>query len=202
MKQLFQQIEELIPTLPGWGDANKAQALAAMVIALQPEVSCEIGVYGGRTFFGMALAHKLIGKGRVIGIDPWSNDAAVEEYEGKNREFWRDNPLNQIHDDFMANAHRLSVSNVIEIWRVKSDDVKPPESIDLISIDGQHSTAAIRDVDRYATRVRSGGLVVLDDLEWSNNGQQPVKIAEQHLIEYGFRKLYPLGTGAVYQRLK
>lgn len=202
MRALFQHIEELIPTLPGWGEVSKAQTMAAMVIALRPEVTCEIGVYGGRTFFGLALAHKFIGKGRAIGIDPWSNAAAVEGYTGENREFWKVNPLDQIHDDFTRKCFELSVSNVVDIRRAKSDDVVPPQNIGVLSIDGQHADHAIRDVKRYAPNVTVGGFVLLDDLDWANDGTQHVKQAERDLMALGFEKAYALGTGAAYVRVK
>lgn len=198
MKELFKQIETLIPTLEGWTEVSKAQRLAAMVVAIQPDVSVEIGVYAGRSFFGLALAHKFIGHGTVIGIDPWDNAAATEGYEGQNLEFWKNNPLNLIHDKFMANVDLLGLRNVTKIVRKKSDDAEPPDVIDILHIDGQHTEQCVRDVKRFVPRIRVGGLLVMDDATWVNNGDLPVARAIK-LIPGGFVHLYPLGTGAVFQ---
>lgn len=200
MTQLFQQLEKLIPKLPGWASVDKAQRMAAMVVALRPSVSVEIGVFGGRSFFGLALAHKLLGHGLAIGIDPWSTEAAIEGYEGDNLKWWSEQSLDSIHDGFI-NAIRLnSVQNVTNIIRKKSDDVEPPSPIDLLHVDGQHSEQAVRDVKRFAASVREGGLVILDDTSWKNGEDAPVQRAVHVLLEMGFRSLYPLETGEVFQR--
>lgn len=199
---IFTQLEELVPTLPGWGEVEKATTLAAMVIAMRPAITVEIGVYGGRSFFGLALAHKLIGHGTAIGIDPWSNEAAVEGYEGENREFWRVNPLGQIHDDFQVKVLELGVQNVVRIERVKSDDAEVPRNIGLCHCDGQHSEQAVRDVKRFAPRIHLGGFMVMDDTGWTNGADAPVQRAVFELKKIGFESRYKLGTGEVFQRTR
>jgi hypothetical protein len=48
MTSIFQQLDSLIKDpMPGWGTSEKTKRMAAMVIALQPDVSMEIGVWGG-----------------------------------------------------------------------------------------------------------------------------------------------------------
>lgn len=203
MTSIFQQLDALIKDpMPGWGDAEKTKRMAAMVLALQPDTSVEIGVYGGRTFLGLALAHKALGYGMAVGIDPWSNEAAVEGYDGKNREFWQDNPLDKIHDDFVALLTHLGLNNVTRIHRKKSDDVEIASQIDLLHVDGQHSEAAVRDVNRFASKVRLGGITIMDDITWQNGADAPVQRAVDRLRELGFIHLYPLGTGAVFQRTR
>lgn len=203
MTSIFQQLDSLIKDpMPGWGDAEKTKRMAAMVLALQPDVSMEIGVYGGRTFLGLALAHKFIGRGMAVGIDPWSNEAAVEGYEGENRKFWENNPLDKIHDDFMALLDRLGLNNVTRIHRQRSDEVVPQVQIDLLHVDGQHSEQAVRDVNRFASLVRVGGLTIMDDIAWQNGVDAPVARAVIRLREMGFVQLYELGTGAVFTRIR
>lgn len=85
----------------------------------------------------------------------------------------------------------------MEIWRSRSDDATPPEGIDLLHIDGNHTEQALRDVDRYASNVIIGGMLVLDDLDWEGGGVQKAKA---RAMELGFFELYPLGTGLVLQR--
>jgi len=202
MTSLFQQIETLIPALPGWCTIEKSQRMAAMVLALRPTVSCEIGVFGGRSFFGLALAHKFLGHGTAIGVDPWSNHAAVEGYEGENAKWWSEQPLEQIYERFMQDVHLLGLQNVTTILRQKSDDVTPPENISVLSLDGQHSEQAVRDVKRYAVNVRVGGIVIMDDLNWENDGDKPVQRAVVALKEMGFISLYHVDSSEVFQRVK
>jgi hypothetical protein len=200
MKELFNRLDEITPSLHGWGDANKAQTLAAMVVAIRPTVSLEIGIYGGRTFFGLALAHKFIGHGMAIGIDPWSNAAASEGYEGDNLEFWKTCPLDTIYESFIQKVSEFGVQNVTTIHRMKSDDAPLPDEIGVLHLDGQHTEQAVRDVLRFAPKVHVGGIVIMDDTEWKNLGDAPVHRAVSELKAMGFKELYPLGTGAVFQR--
>lgn len=189
MTPLFRQIEGLIPTLQGWATVAKAQHLASMVIALHAKTSVEIGVFSGRSLFGMALAHKHIGHGHVIGIDPWTSAAATEGYTGENRDWWGSLSLEKFYQDFVRKVSELGCNNVVSIQRKKSDDATLPETIDLCHCDGQHSEQALRDVKRYAPKIRVGGLIVLDDMTWVNNGIVPVPIAADWLRQNGFIEL-------------
>lgn len=202
MTSIFQQLDSLIPPLAGWTDVEKSKRMAAIVLALRPDVSIETGVYAGRSFFGIALAHKFLGHGMAWGIDPWSNAAAVDGYEGENRKFWEENPLEQIYQDFIKRTHELALDNVVKIIRAKSDDVTPPDVIDLYHCDSQHTEQAVTEVNRFASRVRVGGIVVMDDCGWRNGDDAPVMRAVTRLREIGFKPLYDLGTGSVFQRTR
>lgn len=203
MIALFQKISEVVPTRGQWCEGDKANRLAAIVLALKPSVTVEIGVYLGGSFLPMALAHKHLGHGVVVGIDPWSNAAAEEGYEGDNRKWWGNVvDLEAIYQDFIKCVHLLGVDNVTDIRRAKSDDVEPPPIIDVLHVDGQHTEQAVRDVRRFGSKVRIGGVVVMDDTDWANGEDRPVRRAEQWLIDNGFSMLYTLGTGAVYERVK
>lgn len=203
MRTLFQQIESVCPLLHGhqWGGMEKPQVLAAMVVSLRPEVSVEIGVFGGNSFMGLALAHKYIGHGIAVGIDPWNNAAACDGYEGENLEYWKRVNLEEIYQDFKRNVFEQSTSNVVRIEREKSDNVVVPQNIGLLHIDGQHSEQAVRDVRRFAANVRAGGIAVLDDTGWQNGSDAPVQRAVALLTRMGFCPLYKLGSGEVFQRL-
>lgn len=199
MTTLFRQIELLIPTLHGWGSVSKAQTMAAAVIALRPEVSLEIGVFGGRTLFPLALAHKEIGKGRVMAIDPWQREASAAGQTGEHQKWWgtvADHEM--VYQDFMRHCRDLCVAHLVSVHRQVSDNVNPPAVIDVFSLDGNHGPQACKDVQRFCPNVRKGGLLFLDDLNWE--GGAVAKAAEQ-AKSMGFVELYRLDQGAVYQRV-
>lgn len=201
MTPLFLQIEKLIPTLHGWCSVAKAQTLAAAVIALRPEVSVEIGVFGGRSLFPIALAHKEIGKGRVVAIDPWSRNCSRQGQTGDHAKWWGEVADHEaVYRDFLKHCRELCVAHLVSIQRMTSDLCNPPPVIDLFSLDGNHSAEqAIRDVRRYCPNVRVGGMMFLDDLNWDGGG--PLKAAKV-AIEMGFVEVFKLDTGAVYQRIR
>lgn len=200
MRTLFARIEEILSgeTIPGWCSVEKAQTLAALVVALRPQTSVEIGVFGGRSFFPLALAHHKIGCGTVLGIDPWEAEASAAGQDPANAEWWRASvDYEVIYQDFMRRIGSLGVADRAIVARKKSDDVEPPATIGLLHVDGNHGEQAMRDVRRFSPHVSAGGVCILDDLDW---GGGAVRASEKFLLSNGFKMLYPLGTGAAYQR--
>lgn len=205
MSNLFQRISELLPALHGWCSESKAHTLAAAVLALRPETTVEIGIYGGRSFLPMALAHKEIGRGMIIGIDPWHpHESAKGQINESDHKFWSENlPPGQhashdrVMNHFLQKLHELGVQNCVNIIRLPSDAVEPPTKIDLLHLDGNHSDQAVRDVERFAPKCRVGALMFVDDIHWSGGG---VARAVEKLKATGWAFLYALDTGAVFQR--
>lgn len=198
--ELFWSIEQLVPTLEGWCIPEKACDFANFILAFRPEVSLEVGVFGGRGTLSMALAHQFIGKGRVIAVDPWSAQASAVGMTGKDAEYWRNQKM---HDDvyrgFLANAERLNVMPWIEVQKVTSAKMVLPKRIDFAVIDGNHADEAIADADRIAPRVPVGGIIYLDDLNWTGGA---VGRAADNLKSIGFAQLFAKDQGAFFQRLK
>lgn len=191
-------IARVQPSLPGWCTPEKATVLASMILSRRPAVSLEIGVYGGSSFIPIALAHKAVGCGVAIGVEPWMVPVAVEaQTENESREWWANQDMEKLYRDFMDKIKSLELEPFVKIFRMKSDDAPLPNSIGLLHIDGAHSDQAIRDVVRFATNVEASGFVVTDDSNWHGGG---VARAEQRLEQLRFKRLYALGTGAVFQR--
>jgi len=200
MSNLFAQIDDTLKHIPhGWCTPEKACAMASAILTMRPEVVLEIGIWAGRSLIPMAMAVHHVKQGKVIGIDPWSAEAATVGQEGANFQWWRDVPYEMIYNQFLKDVQRFGVSQVIEIHRKKSDDVDPPKNIGLLHVDGNHGPQAVRDVDRFAPNVRVGGLVFCDDIGWAGGG---VSQSVEHLKHLGFEQLYTLDTGALFQRVK
>jgi predicted O-methyltransferase YrrM len=201
MINLFAHVDHALGIIKdGWCSPEKAYQLAAIVAALRPIVTVEIGVFAGRSAFPMAIAHKVIGNGIVIGVDPYSVEAAVVGQEGDHKEWWQNSSdLDRIYKDILANIELFQLKDHLQLVRSKSDDYNPPKCIDLCHLDGNHSDQAIRDVDRFAPNVRVGGIMVCDDITWPGGG---VLRAVERLQALGFVRLYPLDGGAVFQRVR
>lgn len=196
---VFAQIERVLPTLAGWCAIPKATDLAATVMALRPNTVVEIGVFGGRSLIPMALACQAIGCGKVVAIDPWSQQASAEGYEGPNKEWWGGLDHESVYQHFVSSVAALELTGRVEILRAKSDDVEPPTVIDLLHVDGQHTDQALRDVERFSPKVRMGGFVFTDDDDWDGGGPAA---ACKRLLELGFVPLYKCGTGTAFQRAR
>ena len=72
----------------------------------------------------------------------------------------------------------------------------PEEPIGLLHIDGQHTQQATMDVRKWAPQVK--GCIIMDDLNWMNEGEDHVQQAANLLQELGFRKGDNIDTGAVF----
>lgn len=200
IENLFQRIEKVHPTLQGWCSLDKAFTLASLVVAFRPAVIVEIGVYGGKSLIPMALACQAVGKGIVIGIDPWSTEVAIREQTSvEDREWWGKLDLEKIRVDFMAKLAELNLENFVRIERKESRNIPAPNSISIFHCDGAHNDTAMHDMAKFAPRVIVGGYCVTDDSDWGGGG---VKRGEQRLKELGFAHIAALGTGQIFQRLR
>ena len=69
--------EDIGPTLDklmqisGFNDRELFRLLMEGVFIHKPDLSVEIGVWHGRGVCALGMAHKMLGIGKVIGIDPY-----------------------------------------------------------------------------------------------------------------------------------
>jgi len=201
MTKLFQNISELVPRCHGWATVDKCLLLASSVVALRPETSVIIGVWGGRDTFALALAHKEIGKGRVMAIDPWAAAASIQGQDNQaDREWWGNSKMhNDVYLDFMEKRGTLGLNDAIEVQRMISDYAPVPKRIDGVFVaDGNHGPTAIRDVERFAPSVVPGAFVLLDDIQWTGNY---VSKAREKLMEMDFKSIFKIDTGEWFQKM-
>lgn len=199
MTNLFETIIRTNPKLEGWCDVQKAITLASIVLAIRPEVSLEIGVFGGRSFLPIALAHKAIGRGVAVGVDAWDKNVGIrEQTTPEDKKWWSELDMEKIRTGFMALIPEYGLENFTRIVRTQSSTFTSPTNIGLLHIDGAHSDTAINDVINFAPHVVVGGICVMDDIGMFGNH---VTRAAQRLQQMRFKQLYALGTGAVFQRI-
>lgn len=195
MKKMIEAIE----SLPGWCDAAKAITLYNLVIASGAKTIIEVGVFGGRSAIPMMLACNKNSFGVVHCVDPWSAEASIEgQVQDVDRNWWGSLNHDEIYNTFIKAVSDLGVAQRCAVHRVKSSDFVMPESADIVHVDGNHGPDALKDTQKFSSVVRSGGYVVLDDLNWAGGyvGQSAT-----WLIENGFIQLHTLGTGALFYRL-
>lgn len=197
--ELFQSLPAIQDRLEGWCELNKSMTLASIIVAFRPAVVVEIGIYGGKSLIPMALACQAVNHGLVIGIDPWSTEIAVrEQTQQADREWWSKVDLEKIRAGFMARVAEFQLEKFIHIERKESRHVAPPSGISVLHVDGAHSDTALHDIVKFAPHVVVGGYCVTDDSTWYGGG---VARGERRLLEMGFVKIAPLGTGQIHQRL-
>jgi len=148
--------------LDGGGGASllKSYLLANLIVAEPINRVVEIGVYRGRLLLPLALAIKWGGSGEVVGIDPYSAAAVVQNDDhnvGIDLQDWPSTvEWDALYEDV---CHRISVLGLDKnccVLRARSADVAtrfPKGSIDLLHIDGNHDRIAVeRDLALLASR--------------------------------------------------
>lgn len=190
--------EQSVANSGGWCTALKAGTLASLVVALRPRVVCEIGVWTGSSLLPMLIALRQTGSGRAIAIDPWSATCSVQGETDKNAAWWGSVDHDAALERFRQRMAEWHVTDLCDIWRQPSDECTPPSSIDMLHIDGSHTDQAMRDATRFGAAVRVGGIMILDDLEWTGGGVDRA-VASAHAL--GFVDLYRVEQWLVTQRI-
>jgi hypothetical protein len=100
---------------------------------------------------------------------------------------------------FSDESFKLGVQNCTRIYRLRSDQAPIPPHIDIYHQDGNHGEMANADARRFAPVIPVGGYIVMDDIHWTGGGGER---AEQFIMEIGFKRLYDIDSGAVFQRIR
>jgi hypothetical protein len=192
----------------GWCTVDKALALADIIVTSKPNICVEIGVYSGRSLVPQAMALRFNNVGIVYGIDPWKKENAAEgNCSDADKAWWDSLNLDEIHNYCMAKIWEHELDKWCCVIRSQShhchqlfDNVllhRRDKIIDLLHIDGCHSEqASTRDVDLWLPRVRVGGHILFDDVDWVTTKKAQDMIAEK------CSKIGQVGNCAIYRRAK
>ena len=164
---------ELIRGLPdrlqGWCSFDKAILLYSLVRKYRPERVVEIGIFGGRSIVPIALALRDNKAGHVVGIESWAAEAAVAVENAVENDIW------WLTTDYVG-IKRAFFSYIVEeelhpyVRILETTSARGLATLDIIQfahIDGGHSAVgAAQDVTSVLARMPSGGVIVLDDVEW------------------------------------
>jgi hypothetical protein len=151
-----------IPKMNGWISPERAVQMYEIVLALQPEVIVEIGVFAGRSLIAQAIGLKENKHGRIYGIDPWKAQACLEgQSEQKHIDWWSAVNLHQIHNECVDSIWRFGVQSHVVLLQAGSQDCHQiiPQT-DMMYIDGNHSEiASCRDVRLYLPKLKQNGFL-------------------------------------------
>lgn len=185
----------------GWCTLNKAGCLVDYVNeiceTIKNPVCVEIGVYGGQSILPVALELQRNKKGIVYAIDPWSNESAIDGYDGDNLIFWKNIDLTKYLNIFKDSIKEFNLENYVSILQSTSDDAPVISNINLLYIDGQHTLQALKDAEKYATQVELNGYCIVDDVNWGEVSEVP-----EYLKSIGFEFYHSVDVAQVFKRVK
>jgi hypothetical protein len=166
----FDDICSLCDRLEGWCTPDKACHIAEIIIENGFERFVEVGVFGGQSLIAASYTFKYLGRGVAWGVDPWSNDAALEHMtEQEYVESWSRMDLEKIYVDFMRAVINHELTKQCRWIRERSEvavRMFERESLDMIHIDGNHSEEmSSLDVRLWLPKIRPSGIVLMDDTD-------------------------------------
>ena len=180
----------------GGSSALKSLIVANLVKERKFETLLEVGVYRGRFFLPQAAFLKSLSVGKIYGVDPYSAiDAKQKDIKHFPKEifsnfdsFLRETDWDGMFRDVNRNITALKANAHAELIRTtsrKAGEFFSINSLDLIHIDGNHDSRAVSlDLKTWAPKLRSGGILVMDDCSWPS-----IRPIAQKLERKGFRRL-------------
>ena len=189
--------------LPGWCPTHKAMWLAEHIIKERLLWIAEIGVLSGRSLIPMALTVRSLGLGGfVLGIDPYQHARQVEGIANEGQIEWsKAIDWNQQFIDTTNRITEMGLTDWCGVLRAPSSSCFGLiGSLDLLHIDGCHSALAThRDIETWVPKVRTGGLVVVDDINWSTISPT-LKLLPEWCEEKGYESHTPESSWGVWRR--
>ena len=190
-------------TIPGMCDHEKIRALFEIFRYSQQGDVVEIGSWWGKSAFILLRLASLYGTGKLLCVDPWSNDCLVQNDEGGlvdqvpvdadealrifqlNLLPYAGGSLNTLRQPSVDGAAHYRAGSVIET-EVFGRTLYQGK-ISILHIDGNHSFEAVRaDVDAWADMVMPGGWIILDDYVWPY-GDGPKRVGDAYLRDHSAR---------------
>lgn len=158
----------------GGASLLKVFLLAELIVAEELSRVVEIGVYRGRLFLPLGRLMARLGRGEMVGIDPYSAAAAVQrdvELEAIDLVQWPSTiDWEAMHRDVSEGISRWQMGEHARLIRARGEDsagLFAATPIDLLHVDGNHDREAVsRDVELYLPHLRDGGYLVMDDIAW------------------------------------
>lgn len=186
----------------GWCSDEKAAAFAQLVLDVQPEVCVEIGVFGGKSLLPVASALKALGKGVVIGIDPFDGEVASKNYdpilESSDVAYWAQVDFKGLYSHLANQLRKYSLNEYVLLIKNTSDTptfLLPP--IDILYIDGCLTEAASsQDVSLYLPLVKKGGYIWVSNVAFEER-QAAIEILE---TACDFVKAIESGSSALFKK--
>jgi methyltransferase family protein len=202
MSDFYKKVEETISNMHGWCSNEKARAMAKVILDTKPEVSVEIGVWGGKSLMVLALAHCKSDYGHCYGIDPWTAKAALEGVEHPdNLKWWGDAPYEAVYRDCLQKLLDANVTHRCSVFRTTSRLASSLfVDVDFLHIDGNHTEeSSVSDAFVWMPKMRKGGHIFFDDVDWTE-GETLTTRRAVGIVAESCDKVGEVGNCAIFRK--
>ena len=196
------KLKKIVESLPGWCTPEKAQRLFDLVIESNSQLTCELGVFGGRSFIPIALAHKRKRTGFALGFDAWKKEVSLEGTNSpENDKYWSKINYAEVYRKCIHDIQVNKVDGFCSLVRMRSQDVglmMADNVIDILHQDSAHNVETITtELNLWVRKVRIGGYWVADDLLWGE-----AKMGYARLPEFGLEMIEDHHNWGIFKKTK
>ncbi len=173
IQEFKKEIVHTVLSMEGWCSEEKAVAFIDLILELKPETCVEIGVFAGRSFFPVVSTLKFLGSGIAMAVDPWDKVECLKYLDPTgdqaHMKWWGKLNMDHLYYLFLNTLRQYDLKSHALVMKATSEKAAPAIGIiDFLYLDGNHSEImATRDVELYLPKVRSGGIVCINDTQWS-----------------------------------
>ncbi|PKV43510.1 methyltransferase family protein [Janthinobacterium sp. 61] len=188
--------------IPGMCDHEKIYALCEIARYSVSGDLVEIGSWWGKSAFVLARLASCHAIGKLLCIDPWTNDNLVQHddaglVDSVSAQYDADEaltvfhmnllPYNQQHINFLRMTSMQAVRHYTGHDTVESaafGSTRFYKKIAILHIDGNHTYAAVKaDVVSWCGLVTAGGWIIIDDYVWPY-GDGPRRAGDEFLAQH------------------
>jgi hypothetical protein len=175
LREELEEVSRGIPVDEGGGASLlKILVLAELIVVNELCRIVEIGVYRGRLMLPLAHLMLRLGRGEVVGIDPYSAGAAVQREartDGLDLVEWPSSvDWTALHGDLIEAISQRGLGERAHLIRRRSRDAADSfvaAPIDMLHVDGNHDREAVEtDIELFMPHMADGGLLIMDDVSW------------------------------------
>lgn len=189
ISNLLNKINTVSKDIPGWFLDARADAIASLVLNTRPKICVEIGVFGGTSLIPIAMTLKFLKSGRVYAVDSWNNNDSIKYMtdDDPNKMWWSTLPLNDTYKNFIRTLKTNKLMKYCTVYKEDSINAAShfkDNSIDLLHWDGNHTfLGAQKEFRAYLPKVKIGGYILVNDINWSVADKLPIQLAADVLFE-------------------
>lgn len=178
------QIQDTIPSLPGWCSIKKANALYDLCVNSKAKTIVELGCFGMRAGISMANA-AMDNDGMYYGIDAYDPKPCLEGTGNPdNDKYWlTDVDFESVFWKGMEATLKSGLIKWTNILKLRTDEAFILfKKIDVLYVDANFTNeSTCKDVQNYAPLINEGGYLVLNNSDWATK----IK-AKELILNYGF----------------
>ena len=164
-------LQGVVESLHGWCTVEKAERLYQLIKESDSKLTVELGVFAGRSFIPMAIAHRDKQSGFAIGVDAWKAGVCIEGTNAEaNNQYWKNVNYKEVYQSCINAIDQYDLKDYCDTLRMRSSQAGilfADNIIDVLHQDSNHNIETIiAELKLWSPKVKKGGYWIIDDCDW------------------------------------